>query len=110
MNQQDLLDAFVCKFNAQKEIKDNTRYRLRCPICNDHPTRKAKKSAGVWMQNGQYMFQCFRCSTKMSLIAFAKSEMTSEYSAVAAEISQRKSLRNIDHVYLAMKEDNPFQK
>ena len=110
MNQQDLLDAFVCKFNAQKETKDSTRYHLRCPICHDHPTRKAKKSAGLWMQNGQYMFQCFRCSAKMSLIAFAKCEMPSEYSAVAAEFSRRKSLRNIDHVYLAMKEDNPFQK
>ena len=110
MNQQDLLDAFVCKFNAQKEIKDNTRYRLRCPICHDHPTRKAKKSAGLCMKKGQYMFQCFRCSAKMSLIAFAKSEMPSEYSAVASRIARRKSLKNIDQTYLETKEKNPFQK
>jgi hypothetical protein len=110
MNQQDLLDAFVSTFNAQKEISDGTRFRLRCPICNDHPTRMSKKSAGLWMQNGQYMFQCFRCHSKMSLIAFAKSQMPSEYIAVSNEFCRRKSLENIDQIYLAMKENNPFQR
>ena len=110
MNQGELLDSFVCKYDAQREVKDNTRFRLRCPICHDHPTRKAKKSAGLWMQNGQYMFQCFRCKAKMSLIAFAKREMPSEYGAVAAEISRRQSQEKIIQNYLSTKEANPFQR
>ena len=56
------------------------------------------------------MFQCFRCHSKMSLIAFAKSQMPSEYIAVSNEFCRRKSLENIDQIYLAMKENNPFQR
>lgn len=105
MNQQVLLNTFVSRFNAQKEVKNDTKYRLRCPICNDHPTRECKKSAGLYMQKGQYMFQCFRCKSHMSLIEFAKREMPAEYNALSVEFSRRR----VEQKYLEMKEQNPFQ-